>query len=75
MPINTSDKFESFIMWDFLVVRQCYPCMTDCAEEEGKGLTQWGNGLKEIQYKQTWMPVEYLMRETGSKNWSNKGTG
>lgn len=38
MRINTSSKFESFIMWDFLVVRQCYLCMTDCAEGEGEYL-------------------------------------
>lgn len=59
MPINTSNKLESFIMWDFLVVRQCYSYMTDCTKEEGKGLTHWVNGLKEMQYKQIWMAVEH----------------
>lgn len=69
MPINTSTKLESFIMWYFLVVRQCYPCMTDCAEEEGKDLIHWVNGLKEVQYKQIWIAVEHLMHKIYSKNW------
>lgn len=71
VPINTSDKLESFIMWDFLIMRQCYPCMTDCTEEEGKGLTQLMDWKKFSINKFEWQWNTWCMKIT-LKNWFNK---